>query len=77
MKTLDLGIKVNKNQVALSRIFLHSLGLYGEVQDLSLASTKATENTKAFTSIKWINIEWQNDYCFFYTNAGFKYIVFV
>jgi hypothetical protein len=35
MKTLDLGIKVNKNQVALSRIFLHSLGLYGEVQDLS------------------------------------------
>ncbi|OKH48196.1 hypothetical protein NIES2130_35595 [Scytonema sp. HK-05] len=44
---------------------------------VSLASTKATENTKAFTFIKLINIELQNDYCLCSSNAGLKYITFV
>jgi hypothetical protein len=38
-KIFDLAIKTNKNQVALLPISLVSLGLYGEVQDLSLATS--------------------------------------
>ena len=34
--TLDLAMKADKKKVALSRIFLRCLGLYGEVQDMSL-----------------------------------------
>ncbi|QFS51927.1 hypothetical protein [Nostoc sphaeroides] len=50
-------MKAHKNKVALSHIFLHYLGLYVEVQDMS----RAIANVKNFATTRLLSAFAAND----------------